>query len=165
MEESLTGILSLQTPELSRKTGSEESAMYFELPATPPEQINPAVLAYLGDAVYELLTREFLLHRQQEHSRKLHNKALLLCSAVGQAKAMRALLPPLDAEEQHQFKRGRNAALSVTKRDNPTVHCAASGLETLFGYLYLKKEQERMLQLFSICVQTCLPEEEIAKAE
>ena len=119
--------------------------MYFDLLPVPAEQINPAVLAYLGDAVFELMTREYLLHEMQS-------------SAVGQARAVREVLPMLDERELHHFKRGRNAALSVTKKANPGIHSAASGLETLMGALYLEKREDRLRDIFSACVKACLSE-------
>ena len=132
--------------------------MYFDLLPVPAEQINPAVLAYLGDAVFELMTREYLLHEMQSQSGKLHRRAKQICSAVGQARAVREVLPMLDERELHHFKRGRNAALSVTKKAKPGIHSAASGLETLMGALYLEKREDRLRDIFSACVKACLSE-------
>ncbi len=133
--------------------------MYFDAMQMPMGQINPAALAYLGDAVFELMTREYLLHECQSHSGKLHRRAQKLCSATGQAVAAKEVLPLLDEQELHQFKRGRNAALSVAKKDNPVIHCAASGLETLFGMLYLEQKEDRLRALFAVCLKVCLEEE------
>ena len=130
--------------------------MYFDALPVPVGQINPAALAYLGDAVFELMTREHLLHENQSQSGKLHRRAQKLCSAAGQARAAKDVVPMLDEQELHQFKRGRNAALSAAKKDNPIVHCAASGLETLFGALYLEKKEERLHALFAVCLKSCL---------
>ncbi|MBQ3077015.1 MAG: cysteine--tRNA ligase [Clostridia bacterium] len=135
--------------------------MYFEKSDFPAEQRNPATLAYVGDAVFELLVRERLLQGHPESTGPLHKRAAKLCSAVGQAAAAEAMLPLLTEGELRQFKRGRNAALAVAKRKNPTVHCAASGLETLFGLLYLEGRKARLLELFEVAWQL-LGEEETA---
>ena len=70
----------------------------------------------------------------------------------------------LDEREMHHFKRGRNASLSVTKKTNPGVHSAASGLETLMGALYLEGRQDRLRQLFDVCLRVCLSEQEEERA-
>jgi len=131
--------------------------MYFDKPDLPAEQRSPATLAYLGDAVFELMVRERLLHRHSEGTGLLHKRAARLCSAAGQAEAVEALLPLLSEAELRQYKRGRNAVLAVSKRKNPTVHCAASGLETLFGLLYLEDRRERLIELFEVAWR-CLTE-------
>ena len=125
--------------------------MFFNLQRPENEPFSSATLAYLGDAVFELLVRERLLADGILHSNRLHRRALRLSSATGQAVAAHVLLPLLDEEEAAAFRRGRNASLSVSKKKNPAIHTAASGLEVLFGQLYLQGRQERLLELFELC--------------
>lgn len=125
--------------------------MYFTHQRSELEQVNAATLAYLGDAVFELLVRERLLSEGVLRSNRLHRRALRLSSATGQAAAAKALLPLLSEREAAVFRRGRNAALSISKKKNPAIHTAASGLEVLFGWLYLEGQEQRLLELFDIC--------------
>ena len=113
--------------------------------------LNPAELAYLGDAVFELLVRERLIADGVRRGSVLHRRAAQVCSSHGQARAARVLMPMLTETELSIFKKGRNAALSIAKKRSPTVHCTATGLEALFGDLYLRGEHSRLLELFEIC--------------
>lgn len=114
--------------------------------------LNPATLAFLGDGVYELLVREAVVGRFGSlPSKKLHALSVQMVCASAQAAAYAALAPQLSEEEHAVFRRGRNAAgLSVPRHASVADYRAATGLEVLFGWLYLGGETERMLQLFSM---------------
>ena len=116
-------------------------------------ELDGLTLAYLGDAVYELLVRDYLLSEAVEKPAKLHKKALALVSAPAQFEAYRAIAPLLTAEEEAVFARGRNAKLSGGKSHDPAAHCHATGLEALFGYLHLRGETERLEALFDVITE------------
>jgi len=111
-------------------------------------------LAHIGDAVYELMIRTWLCLDGTCTAKKLHNKAVEFVCAKSQAAAMEKILSILSVEEMAIFKRGRNTHLnSVPKGSTHEEYHAATGLETLFGYLYLSGETERLNILFNIIVE------------
>ena len=118
------------------------------LGAGAARELDGLTLAYLGDAVYELLVRDYLLQKAAVKPGKLHRRALALVSAPAQFRAYKHIAPLLTEEEQRVFSRGRNAKVSGGKTNDPVVHCHATGLETLFGYLHLCGEEERIDRLF-----------------
>lgn len=107
-------------------------------------------LAYIGDAVYELIVREHLVSVLPTTNSTLHRLAAKIVSATGQSGTAERMLPLLTEEEKRVYLRGRNAKLSVSKRSNPAIHCRATGLECLFGYLYLSGETGRLKTLASV---------------
>lgn len=115
------------------------------------EEITTDALAYLGDSVIELLVREHLVNMNITSSGRLNSKSLEFVKAGAQAQAMRNILPHLSEEEEAIFKRGRNkAGGNVPKSATVSEYRAATGMETLFGYLHLKGNCERITQLFRI---------------
>jgi len=117
-----------------------------------PVQLSPLNLAYVGDAVYSLLVRTRLVACGNA-SAHTHNKAanVRVC-AVGQSQNYYKLLPHLDEREMAIIKRGRNANPSQkAKNASFAEYRNATGLEALFGYLYLSGKNERMMELFNIC--------------
>lgn len=114
-----------------------------------PQQLSPATLAFLGDAVYGLLVRNRLCERDLP-SGELHSRSVKLVSAVSQSRAVTLIEPMLSQEEMAVFKRGRNAHTSTPRSCTVGQYHAATGLETLFGYLYLKGEHDRIQELFGV---------------
>ncbi len=106
--------------------------------------ISPLALAFVGDGVYEMLVRERLVCLANRPPRELHREAVKLVRAEAQAAAMDILTPMLTEKELSVYKRGRNAH---TARNSEEYH-RATGLETLFGYLYLNGEIDRVRCLF-----------------
>ena len=113
-------------------------------------QYSPLALAYLGDCVYELNVREHLLLKANKSNGKLHTEALQYVSASAQATFYKKILETLTDEELAVFKRGRNSNASPHKNSDVGEYKAATGLETLIGYLYLSGQNERLAQLFKI---------------
>ncbi len=111
---------------------------------------NSLTLAYLGDAVLELLVREKLLLVGNNTVKDLHKQALKFVCAKAQSDGVEKLIPYLTDEEFKIYKRGRNAKSTAPKSADVTDYKRATGLEALFGYLYLVGEQERMYKLFEI---------------
>ena len=114
-----------------------------------PNNLSPLMLAFIGDTVYDLFVRETLITECPRPVKKLHALAVEEVSASAQARKIKAILDKLTEEEADIFKRGRNAHTGHVPRsaDVVTYH-HATGLETLFGYLYLKGDLERLKELF-----------------
>lgn len=129
---------------------------YFTIHMTGEELQNVSVLAlaHIGDAVYELLVRSWLCAGGKCTAKVLHKTSVSYVRAPAQAQAMERLLPQLTEDEHALYKRGRNAKVnSVPKNAEISDYHAATGLETLFGYLYLKGDTERINQLFAFIAE------------
>ena len=111
---------------------------------------SPLTLAYLGDAVYEMVIRTICVKRTNMQTQKLHRKVTGYVSAKAQAKMMDALIGELTEEEESIYRRGRNSK-PYTKAKNASMeeYLKATGVEALVGYLYLQKEYERMNALIA----------------
>ena len=111
-------------------------------------------LAYLGDAVYELMVRAWLMKRSALRSGELHRSAVEYVKAPAQAELVKKLLPLMTEEELAVFRRGRNCHVnSVPHNAEKGDYHAATGLEALFGYLYLQGKTERLCELFSVLTE------------
>ncbi|MCL2189739.1 MAG: Mini-ribonuclease 3 [Defluviitaleaceae bacterium] len=120
-----------------------------------------ASLAYLGDAVFELRVREMLLTQNANgtHIHTLNKQARKYVSAPAQGAMYHALFPTLTEEEQAVMKRGRNLhSTSRAKNADAIAYRHATGLETLFGYLYERGEHTRINELFQKCVDEISPQ-------
>jgi ribonuclease-3 family protein len=125
-------------------------ALFPNLSERDINQISILALAQVGDAVYELMTRTALCLTQPT-AKKLHRARVELVNAAAQSRAAAMLMPHFTEEELGVFKRGRNAEVgnipnAVTREE----YMAATGLEAVFGYLYLSGKTERLLQLFEV---------------
>ena len=113
-----------------------------------------STLAYIGDAVYELFVRLSLCRNSVFSSGELHRRAIRLVKASAQAAGARTILPLLSESEEAVFRRGRNSQpSSQSKSADPVDYRMATGLEALIGYLYLRHEEDRLLQLMQILVE------------
>ena len=115
--------------------------------------LSPLALAFVGDGVYSLFVRERLLAKANRPVGDLHRLAVEAVRAEAQSAAVERLLPVLTEEELAVFKRGRNAH---TARTGAEYH-RATGLESLFGYLYLDGRTDRLRELFALCMEEVLP--------
>ena len=114
--------------------------------------LSPSVLAFVGDAVYSLLVRTHIADKSRP-SDALHKTAVEYVSAPAQAKAFLKIKESLTEEELDIFTRGRNFHTNNTpKSSSPADYHAATGLETLFGYLHLAGRKERIEELFNIII-------------
>lgn len=114
-------------------------------------QLSGNTLAYLGDSVFEMAVREYLISIGVTKVDDLHKQAIVFTSATGQMKAIDFLEPILSESEMNVFKRGRNGE-STRKPKNATLatYQKATGFEALVGYLYIENQHERLRELFSL---------------
>jgi len=121
----------------------------------PLNEMSPLTLAFLGDGVYELFVREYLVSKGSCPVKKLHSRAVELVRCEAQSEALsESLWPLLTEEEQAVALRGRNAHVGhVPKNAEVGDYHAATALEALFGYLYLKGEMERLRELFAVILE------------
>lgn len=126
----------------------------FACPAQDVRTYAPLTLAYLGDAVYELVIRSVLVSRRDMQVHHLHEHATGYVSAAAQARLAQELLPELTEEELGYYRRGRNAkSFSVPKHAAVSDYRTATGFEALCGYLYLTGQTERLLALIRLGVE------------
>ena len=108
-------------------------------------------LAFIGDSVYEILVREHLCKLKVGKVGVMNKKKVDMVCCKAQAEAVKKILPVLTEEEQGVYRRGRNVAVnSASKSSSLADYHAATGLEALFGYLYLSGKESRCRELFSI---------------
>ena len=109
---------------------------------------SPLTLAYIGDAIYDLIIRTLIVKQGNSRPEKMHKRASALVKASAQAEMIERLLPMLTEEEHAIYKRGRNAK-SYTMSKNATMldYRKATGFEALMGYLYLKEDMSRLIDL------------------
>ncbi len=113
-----------------------------------PSQVSAAHLAYLGDCVYELFVREYLVRNHAPHPSV---ESLKYVTAPVQSAVAERILPILTEEEEGAYRRGRNVGHShIPKASTAAEYRRATGLEALFGWLYLSGRQERLRELFEV---------------
>ena len=110
-------------------------------------------LAFIGDGVFDLLVREHLVNTSSAQVGELNKIKVAMVNCKSQAEFAQKLLPMLSEEEADVYKRGRNTKVnSASKHSSLSDYHAATGLEALFGWLYLKGEQERINELFTLII-------------
>lgn len=109
---------------------------------------SPLTLAYIGDAIYEIVVRTILVDQANRQVNKIHKAASELVKAHTQAELVFLIMDELTEEERTIYKRGRNAK-AVTRAKNASMsdYRTATGFEALMGWLYLTKQSDRMLFL------------------
>jgi len=138
------------------ETGLSELKELFELKDRDLRTYSPLTLAYIGDGVYELVIRTILVKKGNCPVNQLHKKASSLVKAGAQSKMMELLEPDLTEEELAVYKRGRNAhSPTMAKHATMADYRRATGFEALMGYLYLKEDYSRIVEL----VRKGIPEE------
>ncbi len=122
-----------------------------------PEQntLSPLTLAFLGDSVYEMFIRAKILGMGNRPANQLHKIAVGYVKAKAQATAAHKILEILNEEEIEIYKRGRNTNIhTVPKNADMADYRHATALEALVGYLYLKGDEERMLEILNLAFDT-----------
>ena len=122
-----------------------------------PQQVNAISnlgLAHLGDGVYELMCRSYLCTKGEHTVKRLHKDAVNLVTAPTQARLVQKILPVLTEDEAAYYRRGKNAhSHAAPKAATPQEYAKATGLETLFGALYLQGQTQRLQALFQIITE------------
>ena len=124
---------------------------YFNMNLTKQEidAISNLGLAHMGDCVFEILCRAYLCAQGEKTVDKLHRDTINMVKATAQAKFVDKLLPSLTEEELTYYRRGKNAHVhAVPKSATPAEYAKATGLEALFGALYLSGQTQRLNELF-----------------
>ena len=118
-------------------------------------QLNPLVLAFIGDGVYEVFIRSYIIDRNRNMPvHKLHIKTISYVRAHEQSNFMNQLIELLNEEELSIYKRGRNAKSgTIPKNADVREYRKATGFEALIGYLYLIDDKERLEELLNRCVE------------
>ena len=123
----------------------------LEMKEVEPEGYSPLTLAYIGDSIYDLIIKTLVINEGNRQVQKLHQKTSSYVQASAQSKMMRTIQEHLTEEEHGIYKRGRNAkSVSPAKNQSITDYRRATGFEALMGYLYLKKDWKRLLDLVKI---------------
>ena len=123
-------------------------------PETDPKMLGGLTLAFIGDAVYELVIRMFILSKGEAKVSAMHRDTVSLVNADFQADAMDRLIPTLTDEELAVYKRGRNAHSAHTpKNKSEAQYHRSTGFEALIGYLYLKKDTARLNEILSAVLE------------
>ncbi len=129
----------------------EDDILGYPAQMEHPQRLSPLTLAFLGDAVYELMVRHYLTMQGSMPAHLLHQKAVELVRCSAQAQAYRLLEEHLHEDELAILKRGRNnSSVKSPKNADPIEYRMATGVEALFGYLFLSGEQKRLEQLFQM---------------
>ncbi len=130
----------------------------MEQTRTTADDYSPLTLAFIGDGVYDLLVRDYLVRQANRPVGELNKRKVALVNCESQAAFTKSLMPKLSEREQAVYKRGRNAAPKCTPKHGTVAdYHSATGLEALFGYLHINGEQDRIKELFNeiITQQDC----------
>ncbi len=129
---------------------------YFKmnLPKKDIDAISNLGLAHMGDCVFEILCRGYLCAQGEKTVDRLHRDTIQMVKATSQARFVDKLLPLLTEEERSYYRRGKNAHVhAVPKSATPAEYAKATGLEALFGALYLSGQTDRLNQLFKTVME------------
>lgn len=131
----------------------EISAAHDAFKAIDVRELNPLQMAYVGDTVHDLYVRSMLLSRGMSVG-KMHKQAVRMVSAGAQARMLEAIEPELEADEADAARRGRNAQAkhAAPKHADPADYAHATGLEALWGYLYLSGKTQRLDELIKLAL-------------
>ena len=123
----------------------------FQMQEVDIREYSPLTLAYIGDSIYDLIIKSLVINEGNKQVQKLLRMTSSLVQASAQSRMMRTIQEHLTEDEHAVYKRGRNAkSISPAKNQSITDYRRATGFEALMGYLYLKKEWKRMLDLVKI---------------
>lgn len=126
----------------------------FNIEQADLRQYSPLVLAYIGDAVYETFIRTMLLSYGNAPVNKLHRRSTEFVKAKAQSDTIHRIIDQLDPEEQDIVRRGRNAKSgTIPKNADVTEYKYATGFESLLGYLYLKKDHSRLIEILKMSIE------------
>ncbi|MEF9840426.1 MAG: ribonuclease III domain-containing protein [Lachnospiraceae bacterium] len=123
---------------------------------------SPLTLAYIGDSIFDLIIKNIVINQGNKQVQKFHKETSSLVNASSQSLMMRCIQEELTEEEIKIYKRGRNAkSVSPAKNQSITDYRRATGFEALMGYLYLKKEWKRMIDLVELGLRSLETNKEV----
>lgn len=127
----------------------------FDLKEIDAKQYSPLTLAFIGDAIYDMVVRTIIVEQANAPVNKLHKKVSNIVKASAQMELLHRIKSDFTEEEERIYKRGRNAK-SFTAAKNASIgdYRVATGLETLMGYLYLTNQMERIIFLMKKGLET-----------
>ena len=126
----------------------------FQVTEKDYTQYSPLALAFIGDGVYDLVIRTVMIKKGNRQAVKIHRDTTELVKAGTQAKMIAALLPHLTSEETAVYRRGHNAKpYNTAKNASREEYLEATGFEALMGYLYLQRQDKRMLDLVALALK------------
>ncbi|ARU61048.1 ribonuclease III [Tumebacillus avium] len=148
-----------EVTETTEATGVQGLFNTAAKPVKKPHEMTGLALAYMGDAVWEIIIREHLLQKGEMKPDRLHKFATKFVKAKAQSDVLHMLLPGLSEEELSIVKRGRNAKSGSTPKNGSLIdYRHATGFESLMGYLYLRGEYARLHELAGAAIQWLLDE-------
>lgn len=131
-----------------------ENLFEMKLPKAQIDAISNLGLAHMGDCVFEILCRAYLCAQGEKTVDRLHRDTIAMVKAPAQAKFADKMLPLLTEAEQSYYRRGKNAHVhGVPKGATPAEYAKATGVEALFGYLYLSGQKERANEIFCLVME------------
>lgn len=132
-----------------------ENYFQMNLPKQQIDAISNLGLAHIGDGVWELLCRSYLCAKGEKTVGQLHHDTISMVKAPAQAAYMEKILPHLTEEEAAYYRRGKNSHVhAVPKGATPAEYSRATGLEALFGALFLAGKTERANELFRAAIDS-----------
>ena len=133
--------------------GDEIKAVQSAFSLPDPRELNPLQMAYLGDTLHDLYVRSMLVSRKMSVG-AMHKQAIRMVSAAAQARMLEAIEPELTEQEADITRRGRNAQAkhAAPKHADPADYAHATGLEALWGYLYVTKQTDRLDTLIRLAI-------------
>ena len=132
-----------------------ENFFEMNLPKKEIDAISNLGLAHMGDCVYEILCRAYLCSRGHRTVQQLHRDTIAMVKATYQAKFVDKMLPLLTEEELAYYRRGKNSNVhAVPKSATPAKYAKATGLEAMFGYLFLSGQKDRANEIFNIVMES-----------
>lgn len=133
-----------------------ENYFQMNLPRQKIDAISNLGLAHIGDGVWELLCRSYLCAKGEKTVAQLHHDTIAMVKAPAQALYIEKILPLLTEQELAYYRRGKNSHVhAAPKGATPVQYAKATGLEALFGALYLAGQTERVNELFRAAVVQC----------
>lgn len=123
----------------------------FEMKGVNPNEYSPLALAFIGDSVFDVVVKSVIVERGNCQVNKLQQRTAKIVKATSQALIADSLKGELTEEEANILRRGRNAK-PYTKAKNASYseYCKATGLEALVGYLFLKNDTERLVNIIKV---------------
>ncbi|MFX3631170.1 MAG: Mini-ribonuclease 3 [Candidatus Pristimantibacillus sp.] len=135
----------------------DAGSLLFHEPSKKPQLLSPVVLAYIGDGVFELMVRQYLVSLANHRPHHLHREATKFVSAKAQRLLLEKWQPLLTEEEADMVRRGRNTKSGTPpKNADPADYRQATALECLVGYLYYEGRTERLQELFAAAVPSLI---------